>query len=141
MHRQKKIVIWLLIIVLFFLAILGAGSYYQKVVLNGYPDTPNFLKKIDQLQADEDSQYVLVFHKPGCSKCEHIRSTVKEVIKTNHRYNYIVIDVTKKEAKALFIKYGITQVPTIIHLRGNQVVSSTTSTEPQQVKKVMTGEN
>lgn len=141
MHRQKKIVIWLLIIVLFCLTILGTGYWYQKFVLNGYPDTPNFLKKFDQLQADKNSQSVLVFHKPGCSDCQHVRSTVIEVIKTNQRYNYVVIDVTKKEAKSLITKYGITQVPTIIHLRGNQVVASTTSTEPQQVKKVMTGEN
>lgn len=140
MNTHKKILLWLLGIILCCLTVLGAGYWYQKYVLNGYPDTPNFAQRFDVLQRNSTIETVLIFHKPGCSDCQHVRSTVKEVIKTHHQYNYIVIDVTKKEAKSLITKFGITQVPTIIRLIGNQVLASTTSTQPQQVRKVMTGE-
>ncbi len=38
------------------------------------------------------------------------------------------------------IKYGVTEVPTIIYLEGTQVIDSTTSTHSKDVKRVMTGE-
>ncbi|MGR8822868.1 thioredoxin domain-containing protein [Leuconostoc citreum] len=123
------------------LIMLISGLLYQKYSLNGYPDTKNFGQKINQLDATNKQKTVLIFHRPGCSDCKNVRELVKQTIKTNHkRINYIVINVNNNQAKTFMTKYGVTEVPTIIYLEGNQVIDSTTSTQAKDVKRVMTGE-
>ncbi|WP_099044438.1 thioredoxin domain-containing protein [Leuconostoc citreum] len=131
----------LIVMIIVSIIVLISGLFYQKYSLNGYPDTKNFSQKINQLDATNKQKTVLIFHRPGCSDCKSVRELVKQTIKTNHtRINYIVINVNNNQAKTFMIKYGVTAVPTIIYLEGNQVIDSTTSTHAKDVKRVMTGE-
>ncbi|MCK8605725.1 thioredoxin family protein [Leuconostoc citreum] len=140
MKIQKKGILWLVFILLFGLTLLGSGYWYQNNVLNGYPDTPKFADKINRLDETSNQITVLIFHKPGCSDCQRIRPTVKQVIKSKRNVNYIVINVSKQDAKTFIAQYGITEVPTIIRLKGTRVIDSTTSTQTKSVRQVMTGD-
>lgn len=123
------------------IVVLIGGIYYQSQILNGYPDTKNFGQKISQLTDTSQQKTVLIFHRPGCPDCRNVRELVKQTIKANQtRINYIVINVNDDQGKTYVNKYGVTEVPTIIYLKGNQVIDSTSSTHAKDVKRVMTGE-
>ena len=125
------------------IAILTAigGTYYYNTEVNGYPDTKNFADKIDQLDASRKQKTVLIFHKPGCPDCKKARSTIKKGIKTHQKsIDYVVINVKKSDAQTYLPKCGVTQVPTVIALKGNQVIDSTSSTNNKIIAKVVAGE-
>ena len=109
--------------------------------MNGYPDTANFADKIDQLDASSKQKTVLIFHKPGCPDCQQARSTIKKTIKTHQKtIDYVVVNVKKSDAQTYLAKYGVTQVPTVIVLKGNQVIDSTSSTSNKTIAKVVAGD-
>lgn len=117
------------------------GTYYYNTEVNGYPDTKNFSDKIDQLDNKSKQKTVLIFHKPGCLDCKKARSTIKKTIKTHQKtIDYVVVNVKKSDAQAYLAKYGVTQVPTVIALKGNQVIDSTSSTNNKTIAKVVAGD-
>lgn len=125
------------------IAILTAigGTYYYNTEVNGYPDTKNFSDKIDQLDNKSKQKTVLIFHKPGCPDCKKARNTIKKTIKTHQKtIDYVVINVKKSDAQAYLAKYGVTQVPTVIALKGNQVIDSTSSNNNETIAKVVAGD-
>ena len=125
------------------IAILTAigGTYYYNTEVNGYPDTKNFAYKIDQLDSQSNQKTVLIFHKPGCSDCKQARRTIKKGIKAHQKgIDYVVINVKKSDAQTYLAKYGVTQVPTVIALKGNQVIDSTSSTNNKTIANVVVGE-
>lgn len=130
------IVYWccILLIVLGFLSYL---AYEQNG--NGYPDTNNFTEKVASLSDKPKQETVLVFHKPGCARCQAARPTILKLMKENPNRHYIVINVKKADASDLIAKYGITHFPTVILLKGNRVVSSTDATNRKLIEKVITG--
>lgn len=125
------------------IAILTAigGTYYYNTEVNGYPDTKNFAEKIDQLDSQSKKKTVLIFHKPGCSDCKEARSTIKKGIKAHQKsIDYVVINVKTSDAQNYLAKYGVTQVPTVIALKGHQVIDSTSSTNNKMIAKVVAGD-
>ncbi|WP_270314587.1 glutaredoxin family protein [Leuconostoc citreum] len=141
MRHLKKWGIGLSVLVALALATIAGGTYYYQTELNGYPDTKNFADKINTLSNHRQQKTVIVFHKPGCSDCKHARSTIKNAIKTHQKsIQYLVINVNRADAQTYTAKYGVTQVPTVIALQGDQVIDSTSSTNNNTIAKVAAGE-
>ncbi|CUW10887.1 thioredoxin family protein [Leuconostoc gasicomitatum] len=142
MTKMKKGAVVSGILAVFANAIVLGGAYmYQNEINNGYPDTRHVADKINSLSRDSQKTTVLVFHKPGCSDCKKARSTIKKAIHDNqNKINYIVINVNKDESQTYVAKYGVTQVPTVIVLKGDRVVDSTSSTNSKTIGRVTAGE-
>ncbi|WP_349535103.1 glutaredoxin [Leuconostoc citreum] len=114
---------------------VGYDSFY-----NGYPDTPQMLKKINAISDDSNHKTVLIFHKPGCSDCLAARSTVKAAIKANKKnITYIVINKNDQAAQEVITNYGITKYPTVVVLHGKQVVNSSADWQGEQFKQNLMG--
>lgn len=128
------------IVVMVTLAIFAIGGYlFVEHNLNGYPDTRNFTKRVAELDNKPNQKTVLIFHKPGCSRCKKARAVITQTIKENPQRHYIVINVDKAGARELISKYGVMNFPTLIVLQGNRVVNSTDSTDAKLITKLMTG--
>ncbi|WP_349585178.1 thioredoxin family protein [Leuconostoc citreum] len=141
MSHTKKWGIGLAVLVASALVTITGGTYYYQSYLNGYPDTRNFADKINTLSSHSQQKTVIVFHKPGCSDCKHSRSTIKNAIKTHQKsIQYLVINVNRVDAQTYVAKYGVTQLPTVIALQGDQVIDSTSSTNNKTIAKVAAGE-
>jgi len=142
MTKMKKGAVVSGILAVFATAIVLGGTYlYQSEINNGYPDTRHVADKINSLSRDSQKTTVLVFHKPGCSDCKKARRTIKKAIHDNqNKINYIVINVNKDESQTYVAKYGVTQVPTVIVLKGDRVVDSTSSTNSKTIGRVTAGE-
>lgn len=139
-HLKKWVIAVFSLAVIAILTAIG-GTYYYNTEVNGYPDTKNFGEKIDQLDSQSKKETVLVFHKPGCPDCKQARSTIKKTIKAHQKsIDYIVINVKQSDAQTYLAKYGVTQVPTVIALQGNQVIDSTSSTNNKTIAKVAAGD-
>jgi len=141
MTEMKKWVLAFGLLIAFATAIVLGGTYLYQNEINGYPDTSHVTDKINSLSRDSQKTTVLVFHKPGCSDCKKARSTIKKAIHDNKsKINYIVINVSKNETQTYLAKYGVTQVPTVIVLKGDRVVDSTSSTNSKTIGRVTAGE-
>lgn len=137
--KKWKIAVFSLAVIAILTAI--GGTYYYNTEVNGYPDTKNFSDKIDQLDNKSKQKTVLIFHKPGCPDCKKARNTIKKTIKTHQKtIDYVVINVKKSDAQTYLAKYGVTQVPTVIALKGNQVIDSTSSNNNETIAKVVAGD-
>ncbi|MBZ6009771.1 glutaredoxin family protein [Leuconostoc gelidum] len=141
MSKFKKMILVIGAVLTFALALLLGGKIYYDRTVNGYPDTPGYSQKVNDLEfTTSNEKTVLIFHKPGCSDCLAARDTIKSEIKHNHAHiKYIVINVNQAAAKDLMAKYGVTESPTVIYLKGNMVMDSTTSTSQSALQKVMRG--
>ena len=141
MNKLKKWGIAVLSLAVIAIVTAIGGTHYYNTEVNGYPDTQNFADKIDQLDASSKQKTVLIFHKPGCPDCKQARSTIKKTIKIHQRsIDYVVVNVKKSDSQAYLAKYGVTQVPTVIALKDNQVIDSTSSTNKKTIAKVTAGE-
>ena len=128
------------LVVIIILTVIGGDYYYQKEI-NGYPDTKQFSSKIDALSNSSQQKTVLIFHKPDCPDCRNARSTIKRAIKHNSEsINYIVINTKKEKARKYLAKYDVTQVPTVIVLKGDKVVDSSSSTNNATIANVAAGD-
>lgn len=136
---MKRIIIILSSIICIGLLVIGGLAFYQNSQ-NGYSDTKNFHDQVTNLVDHPKRETVLVFHKPGCARCKKARATINETIKNNPKRHYIVINVNQDGASDLVAKYGVTHYPTIILLKGNQVINSTSSIDAGVIQKTMLGE-
>lgn len=139
MQKDKKVIgLSLIGILILMVMVIGGYVVYEKTS-NGYPDTRHFTEKVANLSDKPKQETVLVFHKPGCARCQAARPTILKLMKENPNRHYIVINVKKEGASELIAKYGITHFPTVLLLKGNRVVSSTDATNRKLVEKVITG--
>ncbi|BAX72849.1 thioredoxin family protein [Leuconostoc mesenteroides] len=139
MQKDKKIIGMSLIGILILVVVAIGGYFAYEQHTNGYPDTNNFTEKVANLSDKPKQETVLVFHKPGCARCQAARPTILKLMKMHPNRHYIVINVKKEGASDLIAKYGITHFPTVILLKGNRVVSSTDSTNRKLIEKVIMG--
>lgn len=139
MQKDKKIIGMSLIGILILVVVAIGGYFAYEQHTNGYPDTNNFTEKVANLSDKPKQETVLVFHKPGCARCQAVRPTILKLMKMHPNRHYIVVNVKKEGASDLIAKYGITHFPTVILLKGNRVVSSTDSTNRKLIEKVIMG--
>lgn len=139
MQKDKKIIGMSLIGILILVVVAIGGYFAYAQHTNGYPDTNNFTEKVANLSDKPKQETVLVFHKPGCARCQVARPTILKLMKMHPNRHYIVINVKKEGASDLIAKYGITHFPTVILLKGNRVVSSTDATNRKLIEKVIMG--
>lgn len=139
MQKDKKIIGMSLIGILILVVVAIGGYFAYEQHTNGYPDTNNFTEKVANLSDKPKQETVLVFHKPGCARCQAARPTILKLMKMHPNRHYIVINVKKEGASDLIAKYGITHFPTVILLKGNRVVSSTDATNRKLIQKVIMG--
>ncbi|MGQ2284433.1 thioredoxin family protein [Leuconostoc pseudomesenteroides] len=139
MKKDKKIIGMSLIGILILVVVAIGGYFAYEQHTNGYPDTNNFTEKVANLSDKPKQETVLVFHKPGCARCQAARPTILKLMKAHPNRHYIVINVKKEGASDLIAKYGITHFPTVILLKGNRVVSSTDATNRKLIEKVIMG--
>ncbi len=139
MQKDKKIIGMSLIGILILVVVAIGGYFAYEQHTNGYPDTNNFTEKVANLSDKPKQETVLVFHKPGCARCQAARPTILKLMKMHPNRHYIVINVKKEGASDLIAKYGITHFPTVILLKGNRVVSSTDATNRKLIEKVIMG--
>ena len=140
-HIKHFLVILSGVAVILIGTIIGGNIYYNSRI-NGYPDTTNFAQRMAKLKF-EDSHHktILVFHKPGCPDCLAARAVIKsELQNAANQAHSVVINTNDPAAKQYIAEYGVTKVPTIIYLKGNQVIDSTTSTNANEIKRVMRGD-
>lgn len=141
---RKQVRKHLIVMGALFLIVLGTiigGKIYYYTRINGYPDTANFSQRIHSLKLEDSSRKtILVFHKPGCPDCLAARSTIKSELRRNsNKVQGVVINTNNPKSKQYLAEYGVTKVPTIIYLQGDQVVDSTTSISDKEIKRVMRG--
>ena len=129
----KKIIPWIVIILLFILLIIGfslkdnMNTYLSKVVQNQTP-----IEIILLGNALNDSLYnysenglsyeitFLEFGAIGCSACKQMQAVMEEVnSKYPIRVNVVFLNVLKLESKNLMKLYGIVAIPTQVLLDKN----------------------
>lgn len=129
-------------LVVILIGIIIGGKIYYNTEINGYPDTSNFARRMATLKFENSNhKTILVFHKPGCPDCLSARSVIKYELQHKADQDHaVVINTNEPAAKQYIAEYGVTKVPTIIYLKGNQVIDSTTSTNANEIKRVMRGD-
>lgn len=140
-NRVRKYLVVLSSLFVILIGTIIGGKIYYNSQINGYPDTTHFARRMAKLKFENSHhKTILVFHKPGCSDCLVARAVIKsELQNAANQAHSVVINTNDPAAKQYIAEYGVTKVPTIIYLKGNQVIDSTSSTNADEIKRVMRG--
>ncbi|CAK1253771.1 thioredoxin domain-containing protein [Fructobacillus tropaeoli] len=129
---SKKTKISLLVAIL--LSLLGSAMLGIAIQQQSYPDTKNLNQAYQEvIHAPTGQKTVLIFHKPGCNRCEGakkaVRKVVKEVKQKDAKMNFVIINVNRADAQQFLHHFSVGQYPYLIVLAGQQEKASFSSTQ------------
>lgn len=136
MLRKKKF----LLAVYFLLTLVGSAFLVVAIQHQKYPDTKNLNQAYRQvLSAREGEATVLVFHKPGCARCEGAKADVWKVVhelkKSNPKVTIIVINVNRSDAQQFMNHFSVGRYPYFIVLNGQKEKASFSAIKFNIMKK------
>jgi len=123
----------LLILVASLLVAVGSYIGWQRLT---YHDTKNPVQALKQAKTDQQDT-LLVFHKTGCPDCKAAVVDINRGInRYKDTYNHVVVDTNKSN---LYEQYGVTEVPTVIHLHQGIEVDRYSGTDQSQITQILSG--
>lgn len=135
---SKKTKIGLLVGIL--LSLLGSVMLGIAIQQQSYPDTKNLNQAYQEvLHSSNGQKTVLVFHKPGCSRCEGakkaVRQVIKEVKQKDSKIKFVIINVDRADAQQFLNHFSVGLYPYFIVLDGQQERASFSSTQFHMMEK------
>lgn len=125
---------WMMVGVVFLATIFGLVAWYMS---QDYPDTSNPTAAVQKM-AKQNNDYVIVFHRTGCTACEFVQKQVVSSLKdSNQRYVVVNAAHSDNQTKDLMTKFDIEHTPTFIQMRGNKFVASYTGTNLTEINKLL----
>lgn len=125
---------WMMVGVVFLATIFGLVAWHMS---QDYPDTSN-PTAAGQKMAKQNNDYVIVFHRTGCTACEFVQKQVVSSLKdSNQRYVVVNAAHSDNQTKDLMTKFDIEHTPTFIQMRGNKFVASYTGTNLTEINKLL----
>lgn len=125
---------WMMAGVVFLATIIGLVAWHMS---QDYPDTSNPTAAVQKM-AKQNNDYVIVFHRTGCTACESVQKQVVSSLKDSHQ-RYVVVNAahSDNQTKDLMTKFDIEHTPTFIQMRGNKFVASYTGTNLTEINKLL----
>lgn len=105
-----------------------------------YPDTKNLDSAYQKvLSAKAGEKTILIFHKPGCSRCEGAKKDVQRIIQDfkhkDKELNFVVINVDQAKAKPFMNHFSVGRYPYFIVLNGQQEKGEFSAVQYAIIKK------
>lgn len=114
---------------------LGWGLLHQS-----YPDTKNLDNAYQKvLSAKAGEKTILIFHKPGCARCEGAKKDVQKIIQDfknkDKGLHFVVINVDQEKAKPFMNRFSVGQYPYFMVLNGQQEKGAFSAVQYAIIKK------
>lgn len=125
---------WMMAGVIFLVTIVSLVAWHTS---QAYPDTSNPTVAVQKM-ANQNNDYVIVFHRTGCAACESVKKQVVRSLKASNQ-QYVVVNAAHSDSqtKDLITKFDIEHTPTFVQMRGNKFVASYTGTNLAEINKLL----